>query len=593
MYRAFKKWGIKTQLMILILVSTVFIMLTQAFSYWQMSETISARNDEYLNELLVNVSKTIENNFNAVNRIMTSTAYNDLVQRYLMEEDPTNRFLLNQSMVSTLENVKPLNRSIVDFVLIGKFGNDYNVGYDPSTRAAFQAIINRVSDKPNQVAFRGINNLYFKQSTANYVVAELPIRGVNSGLGYGLEIGHLFILLDTQTIIPQIESNRTAGMYYVLDTDDVVISSNNQLGIGKKWEDISVHNSVVRTKDIPDFGFKLVSVIPNSELYRGMGQLRLITAVLVGIMIILMYGTYLAIGNNIMQPIKTFVKYVNNIKSKNEDILKDQENLQLEGYAEIGLMATKFNQLMNEKNELTQHVLQTNSRIYELELLKKQAELAYLNSQINPHFLYNTLECIQGIASVKGVHEIQRMTAALSQIFRYSIKGEETVSLSEELRIVKHYISIQLVRFQNRFDVHYDIPEQLLSFPVKKMILQPIVENAIFHGIEMKSTKGNLWIEAKRNPYGDVEILIKDDGVGIRTERLHELKQRLNIGSDEELSGMLVGNKQRIGISNVNQRLKVEYGFEYGITIHSTEHEGTKVLLTLPQESVRDERIFS
>lgn len=591
MISALRNRGIKTQLMILIMIATVFVILIQSFNYWLMSDTISSKNDEYLGEFMNNVGKTAEANMNEVNRILTSTAYNDTIQQYLLEEDPLEKYVLHQKIQGIFEKIIPLNPSIKDFVLIGNFGSEYNVSYEPATRETYQSIIERMDGSKSGTPYIGLNQLYFNDKVNNYIVAAIPVWGIESGLRYGMKIGYMFMLLDPRTIIPQVVSDKS-GEFFILDRDGIIISSSSlNAGIGEKWDQNKFRDAVIRTKSIPISHFKLVSVIPKSELYRGLDRIRKVTYILVGILILLMFGTYKAIGNNIITPIRTFGRFVNELRGRNEVMLKDR--IQLEGYAEIKLMAAKFNQLLDELGDVTQQLLDSNSRVYELELLKKQAELAFLNSQINPHFLYNTLECIQGIAAVKGVTEIQRMTAALSQIFRYSIKGDHRVRIEDEMKIVKHYLSIQQVRFHNRFDVHYDIPEELLTSPIQKMVLQPIVENAIFHGIELKLTKGNLWISGSRNEQGDIEISIKDDGVGMSEQRLKELQQRLNVRSLEHGEAQELGALHRIGISNVNLRLKMEYGHHYGITITSLEQVGTEVILTLPRGQMNDERFLS
>lgn len=140
-----------------------------------------------------------------------------------------------------------------------------------------------------------------------------------------------------------------------------------------------------------------------------------------------------------------------------------QKRINLQGYAEIIVMANEFNEMLDEVDELTHRLLESNTRLYEAELVKKQSELAYLQSQINPHFLYNTLESIKGIAADEGVDKIYNMTKALALVFRYSIKGTDMVPLREELTIIKSFIFIQKIRFGNRFEVKYRFPEAILE----------------------------------------------------------------------------------------------------------------------------------
>ncbi len=212
-------------------------------------------------------------------------------------------------------------------------------------------------------------------------------------------------------------------------------------------------------------------------------------------------------------------------------------------------------------------------------LMKKQAELDALQSQINPHFLYNTLESIRGQAMVYGNWEIERMTEALANLFRYSISNEgNTVPFSSELKNIENYLLIQQCRFNNKFEKIEKIDGDTLDCLIPKLLIQPIVENAIHHGLEQKFGKGILTIKAYRTNTRLI-IQVLDDGLGIEAKKLARINDILRRGADtqeRQESGM------RIGIVNVNERIHLAYGKEYGLRIYSTENVGTNVEITLP-----------
>jgi two-component system sensor histidine kinase YesM len=217
--------------------------------------------------------------------------------------------------------------------------------------------------------------------------------------------------------------------------------------------------------------------------------------------------------------------------------------------------------------------------LYKAELVKKQSEIAYLQSQINPHFLYNTLESIKGIAAVERSDKIYNMTKALALVFRYSIKGTDMVPLREELKMIKSFIFIQKFRFGNRFEVTYHFPEPILDCKVPKMILQPIVENAIFHGIE--PTIGECLLQLKGEISGDVILLtVQDNGMGMDDESLRLIQGSLSVG--QGLTDRISDRTVNIGIANVNNRIKLNYGNEYGIVIKSEAGIGTEVVIKMP-----------
>lgn len=215
------------------------------------------------------------------------------------------------------------------------------------------------------------------------------------------------------------------------------------------------------------------------------------------------------------------------------------------------------------------------------EILIKQAEFSALQNQINPHFLYNTLECIRGKAYAEGVEQIASMTEALSAFFRYSINIQENlVTLGRELENTKNYFLIQKYRFGNRFSLEIRFEEAgcLEKYLIPKMTLQPIVENAIFHGLEKSVSEGVILVEVVET---DRRLLIsvQDNGVGMSQETLKRVRESLSGGRPGEGEGEHTG----IALSNINERIRMHFGSRYSLSVNSEEGVGTEVVLTLPK----------
>lgn len=211
-------------------------------------------------------------------------------------------------------------------------------------------------------------------------------------------------------------------------------------------------------------------------------------------------------------------------------------------------------------------------------LMKKQAELDALQHQINPHFLYNTLESIRGQALVYGLKDIETMVQALSNLFRYSISNQESmVTLSQEIKNTENYLKIQQYRFNNKFIIINRFDEDTLDCLVPKLIIQPIVENSILHGLESKIGKGTLTFKAYKTEKRLI-INVQDDGLGIEFEKLVAINDVLTNSSDDKTdkAGM------NIGLVNVNERIKLNFGNDYGIRIYSSQNVGTNVEISLP-----------
>jgi two-component system, sensor histidine kinase YesM len=218
-----------------------------------------------------------------------------------------------------------------------------------------------------------------------------------------------------------------------------------------------------------------------------------------------------------------------------------------------------------------------------LEIYYKKAEFAALQNQINPHFLYNTLDSIRGQAIIDGVDEIAEMTEALSSFFRYSISTvNDIVTLGDELKNVESYFKIQQYRFDNRFSLFIDHgdSDRILDYMLPKMTIQPIVENAIYHGLEKKIEDGKVTLRMTATEKRLI-IEISDDGAGMEPSALSALNQKLRQG----LSLKTLGNTKRrggIALENVSQRIKLFFGNDYGITVSSILNSGTDVEVTLP-----------
>ncbi|MHC1770560.1 MAG: sensor histidine kinase [Flexilinea sp.] len=224
---------------------------------------------------------------------------------------------------------------------------------------------------------------------------------------------------------------------------------------------------------------------------------------------------------------------------------------------------------------------------YTSQMLKSQAEVHALQSQINPHFLYNTLETIRSHAIVQKSTEIAEMTEALATLFRYSISqpGEMT-SFAEELENVDNYLTIQRYRFPDKFSVVKKIEdEEIFKYRLPILTIQPIIENAIHHGLETKLGVGTITIRAFSTQTRLV-IMIEDDGSGISEERLREIDTALHEkpkAGDMAVEISSARKKAGIALINVNRRIQFYFGQEYGIHVYSTQGVGTTVELSLPK----------
>ncbi len=205
----------------------------------------------------------------------------------------------------------------------------------------------------------------------------------------------------------------------------------------------------------------------------------------------------------------------------------------------------------------------------------RKAEFELLQAQINPHFLYNTLDTIVWSAEAGNQKQVVKMVGSLSDFFRSSLnKGKEIVTIRDELQHVRSYLEIQQIRYQDILKYEIDVPEELFDYQIPKITIQPIVENALYHGIKNKRGGGTIVVSGKDE--GETMLIqVKDDGKGMKPERLKEI--------NKDLSGDKLENTAIYGLYNVNERIRLSFGEEYGINVESTYEVGSCISIRLPK----------
>lgn len=247
---------------------------------------------------------------------------------------------------------------------------------------------------------------------------------------------------------------------------------------------------------------------------------------------------------------------------------------------EIGMLGRSFNTMLAQISRLL-----TLTELQERQ--KREAELRSLQAHIKPHFLYNTLDTIHWMARNKGAEDIAEVVQSLSRLFRLGLsKGSDIVPLADELEHVVNYLKIQHVRYSSKLSYSIDANPQLQEFYVLKLLLQPIVENAIYHGIKERRGPGQITIDVKEQT-GDLYMTIRDNGVGISPEKLTKLREKLEsvgkgLESGKQEHSLAENASSGYGIMNVQARIRLTYGKEYGLQINSELGTGTTVILRHP-----------
>jgi two-component system, sensor histidine kinase YesM len=291
--------------------------------------------------------------------------------------------------------------------------------------------------------------------------------------------------------------------------------------------------------------------------------------------ILLIFGTVVfavvaawSLSKSIYTPIKKLHDVTTTITKNDLQALMTSDNVD-----EITELGMSFNIMIGKIKELL------DSKIKEQENLKK-AELRALQAQINPHFLYNTLDTIIWMAEAKKTGQVVEIVSALSSFFRISLsKGMDWITIGEEVERIRSYLTIQKMRYRDILDFKIDVADDVSENTILKLILQPLVENALYHGIKNKRQGGTIWVRAKRKYQDEIFLEVEDDGIGFTPEKLAQLRAELEDDTGD------IKLESGFGIGNVNKRIRLYYGKPYGLSVRSEYDTGTCVTLVIPAKS--------
>lgn len=380
------------------------------------------------------------------------------------------------------------------------------------------------------------------------------------------------------------------GYVYLIDTDGEIIYHPRQQLIysnlitennyeaakfedGNHIENFEGDKRLVTVKTVGYTGWKLVAISPMSDVTAGYYEFRIFAIFIMIFAIFILISINMFVSSRIANPIRALEKAVKEFENGVVSL-----NIPKNGSYEIQHLAKAIKSMVNQMNLLMENIM------IEQEA-KRKSELNALQAQINPHFLYNTLDSIIWMIENENYDGSIVMVTALARFFRISLsKGRNVITVRDELEHARNYLTIQNIRYKNKFSYSIQADEETLYLTSIKLIIQPLIENAIYHGMEYMSGEGDILVKSyKKNE--DLYIDIIDNGLGM----LQEVADKL---LTEE-----VNNQQRkglgIGLKNVHERIKLYFGVEYGLEIYSEPDEGTIIRIHMPAiefESIREEK---
>lgn len=332
---------------------------------------------------------------------------------------------------------------------------------------------------------------------------------------------------------------------------------------GYLYDESNGEKEIVNFSTISNTGWKIIQYVPSKRMFGEIEGIRYKNFIVISELLLLFVVITIIISFKITKPIKVLRKEMSKIRDENMYEIPYEY-----GNDEISGLILSYNKMIKRIKELLSKILQEQKQ-------KDYLKFKALQAQINPHFVLNTLNNIKFMAYMSQANEVAKMISCLGGILEESAgKGKDFITLTEELKYIDNYVYLQKIRYDEKVSVSYSIAEDVKNCMIFKLLLQPIIENCYKHGLSEGEAKVAVSVTAERTK-GDICILVKDDGIGIEPCRLKIIQNELESAIKEE-------NSEHIGLKNINERIKINYGARYGLSIHSTYREGAEVRIYLP-----------
>lgn len=577
-------------------------------SFYTSKGILKQKTEQYANDILIETGQNIDVKIHEVERLSFQILSNDTIQKYLVKSDSSiydeiEKILIEKAIDNQLKGYLSSDANIAAVQVISLSGTVYHV--NPAS-----VNVTADSDRKRILMDGHGGTVWFETDPETKTIAMG--RVINSIVNQRA-IGYIFIYLKESSLYNIYKNTELfkKGNFIISDSQGKVVSCADKSMLNDKLEkvlsgvmadslkesfitrNVNGRMNYIASSEINKGKWKIIAEIPTEQYEGDIIRLKNLTIVICIICCFLAMLISLRLSYSISKPLRNLSAMMGKVGEGDFSVFINDDSVD-----EVGNLSRHFNKMVAQVQKLIQEV-------YREQYLKQRAELKSLRMQINPHFLYNTLESINWMARIKSVPEIGEMVKALGDLMRVSISGDDFITLEDELNNITNYLKIQKFRYGNRFESFIIMDESLRKVKIPKLTLQPIVENAIVHGLEGKIENGCLKIICSTS--GDnINIVVNDDGIGMTedtTDMLNSLFRSeyhvdgssnneaasLDVRSDAEAIGE---QHTHIGLINVDRRIKLYYGQEYGIFVTSDLGSGTSVSVTFPirQSDIDDNR---
>ena len=565
-------------ILVLFIVCTAGITLYNTQDYVRVqTDFLSSSLDSYSSQLAKNTQEA----YDSYENICYSAAYSSVVQDFLSSKNRQSSYEAYQELRTQLENTFLLNPYISDIAVYGQDGTFASLGGSAFSYKPFADKLEETSFPYCTVGTTLING-------TNCHILAMPICTL--GTGQSQRLGILFLAIDINHLLSNSMTNMNSQKLY--EPEILFANAQQELIYGTKSLYRTVLNTpapqsetdtyevkatsspvtyIAKCYSFRKLGLSLYVLVDKSQLTSQIQTISLRQFLATGAILLLVFLFVTFLYKPFLDSLKQLIDFMKSISAGNRKAIRKGAQIHqgLIGSTEINDIFNAFNEMLIKTEELNHTIFDSYTRMYELEANNRKTEIAFLRSQINPHFLYNALAVISALAMREGGKQTMQAVKNLSSFYRISLnKGKQVLSIQEEVELLQSYLKIQQMRFRDSVQVEYEIAREVLTYRTIKLLLQPLVENAIHHARKEEEV---LHIAVRiQKEERDVVFQVTDDGCGIEAEKLIKLRSSLR------------RSEEGYGLRNVANRVRLAYGENYGVRIESQEGYGTTVSVRIP-----------
>lgn len=566
----------------LILTFSVLVIISSAgisFASMAVFQTVyKEKSRQYIMDITRQTTNNLENNIDEMETITFNTLKNTKIQEQLgivntKTLSEYEKLLVKRSVEEELIGDALYNKNVTSLSVISLTEEEFTVQKQVGEQVIQMFSGNEVFDAKGSTLWKltddGQNGICIERAIYDFKT-QRPIGIID------LVCEEAYF----SDILEDISNTYTSGTY-IVDTDGIVVASNNRKHVGSYFPvelerlqniqndsraEINEVDSYLYTGEKMPNGWMLVTTVAVGEIQKDIRYFALFSGGIALLAIVVAVVAIILMIRHITFPLGQLSKSMTAVGQGDFS-----GRVHIAGNDEIGSLGRTYNDMAKNIETLIE-------KVYKMEISQKQAEIEFLKMQINPHFLYNTLDTISWMARSGGNNDISDMAVTLADLLRATIKQDSFITIDEELKSVRNYLFIQEYRFGDKVEASYQIDNLTRDYIIPNFILQPLVENAIIHGLEPKLGKGNLNIEIRMQEQG-IFFCVSDDGVGMTPEEVRRTYEQCERDDGRE----------SIGIKNVYRRLKIYYGAEGTLKIESAKDEGTKITFCLSLKKLNEQ----